>query len=153
MKEFIYPKEIYTVPCIVRLEEPKVVKLKDRRDFLESVIDPDKFVVYQVERFCYGDFDNHVTAVVKDKVVDPKYSHYYEKTGLTDFSVRTDFWYFIGGKAFWLEQTEAGYSGCEENNTKKTIEDLETTVEEVFIISKEDIVRLNADTLHREEIK
>ena len=151
MNKFIFDEEIYTVPVIVKLPEEKTVSLHDRKAFLESVINPDKFVVYQVERFCYGDFDNHVTAIVKDKVVDPKYCHYYKNTGLTDFSIRTDFWYFIGGKAFWLEQPEVGYDGSDSSNAKKNILDLETTIKEVFIISKEDIIRLNAETLHKGE--
>ena len=124
---YLFDEKLYTDgPMTFKLPEPVKVKLKDLNSFLETVV-PYQFKVFMIERFEYGDFDNWVTAVVRDKTVTPRYSN--DKK----LCVKTDFW-CINDRKFWKECPDDGYH----DEYNKTLDTLEVEVEEVFIISNRD---------------
>lgn len=128
---YLFDEKLYTNgPMTFKLPEPVKVKLKDLNNFLENIT-PHGYKVFMIERFEYGDFDNWVTAIIRDKTVTPRWSN--DKK----LCVKTDFWMFYKAspdKKFWKECPDAGYH----DEYNKTLDTLEVEVEEVFIISNKD---------------
>ena len=147
MKKFRYFKEYsdYKGPTLIKFEKPMTIKLCELYEFLKVYEPFPCSKVWPYQTFEYGDFDNHVEAIIDSMLIDACYSHVYRKAkgifkaGQTEFSVRSSFWYFKKNYPFWREAQHVGYSSFDSIQRKRYIDKVEVTVEGVYIISDSDM--------------
>lgn len=126
----------YEKPVLIKFEKPEVIKLKDLNDFLKEYRPYGTADVYAYQKIEYGDYGHYVNAIFMSITVDVGSSKYIEETQKYRFCLHNSFWYYEENKPFWEKCPRIGYEYLGKNY--KSIEDIEITLDGVFVISMHD---------------
>ena len=133
----------YKEPTLIKFEQPKIIKLSQLREFLDQYKPFACADVYLYEKFEYGDYDNWVEAIIRNKTIDASFSQVHRKPlgifkkGQTRFTLKDDFWYYKEDYPFWLDCPTEGYNDGYKNICRY-IDKVEICVEGVYVISWSD---------------
>ena len=126
----------YKEPILIKFDAPKVIKLHELRKFLDYYKPFPCADVYAYQEFSYGDFDNHVSAVLSSATIDVSFSKKKDDIDLTYFCTQKAFWHYNKNKPFWKEELQLGYNSPRQ--ALASIFDVEIEIDGVYVISWHD---------------